>query len=77
MPHIILRGWLADADLRPISVIKLIKDYSGHDLGAAKRAYDDCMNGEAVEIHDLQEEQALALCQALRQLSFAVERGDH
>lgn len=73
MAHIILRGWIANANLRPISVIKTIKDHTGKNLGDAKRTYDNCLSGKSVEIHGLHEDQAKALYHELRQLSFAVD----
>lgn len=73
MAHLVLRGWLAGAGPRPITVIKAIKDCTGKTLGAAKHAYDDCLRGEIVVIHDLCEDKAQELYKTLQQLSFRVE----
>lgn len=74
MARLVLHGWTADAGHRPITAIKTIRDCTGRTLGAAKRAYDDCVGGDTVVVlHDLHEEQARNLYEALRQLSFRVE----
>ena len=73
MAHLVLHGWAAGAGHRPITASKAIQDCTGRTLGAAKRAYDECVGGSAVVLHDLHEEQARALYQSLRQLSFRVE----